>query len=143
MTLSHPFLLIVLLCESSPTVALYSRPFYFFGFLFTTQISLFFQVSTLRLIPSFTPLTGLKLTSPLTSLGLLQNIQHRKYARWKATYIHNCLKNGETPQAGPLVMEQDEEAGGTADMALGQTVVPELHQSASSVCVCGTVAGKR
>nr|XP_039254591.1 vacuolar protein sorting-associated protein VTA1 homolog [Styela clava] len=27
---------------------------------------------------------------------------HRKYARWKATYIHNCLKNGETPQPGPV-----------------------------------------
>ncbi|KAG9347536.1 hypothetical protein JZ751_005104 [Albula glossodonta] len=34
-----------------------------------------------------------------------ENIQHRKYARWKATYIHNCLKNGETPQAGPIGME--------------------------------------
>ncbi|XP_069028670.1 vacuolar protein sorting-associated protein VTA1 homolog isoform X2 [Embiotoca jacksoni] len=39
-----------------------------------------------------------------------ENIQHRKYARWKATYIHNCLKNGETPQAGPIGMDQDEEA---------------------------------
>ncbi|KAM8725336.1 vacuolar protein sorting-associated protein VTA1 homolog isoform 1-T1 [Acanthopagrus schlegelii] len=39
-----------------------------------------------------------------------ENIQHRKYARWKATYIHNCLKNGETPQAGPIGMEGDEEA---------------------------------
>ncbi|KAJ8396175.1 hypothetical protein AAFF_G00020420 [Aldrovandia affinis] len=34
-----------------------------------------------------------------------ENIQHRKYARWKATYIHNCLKNGETPQSGPIGME--------------------------------------
>ncbi|KAJ0026988.1 hypothetical protein NQD34_017988 [Periophthalmus magnuspinnatus] len=40
-----------------------------------------------------------------------ENIQHRKYARWKATYIHNCLKNGETPQSGPIGMEDDEEAG--------------------------------
>lgn len=39
-----------------------------------------------------------------------ENIQHRKYARWKATYIHNCLKNGETPQAGPIGMGEDEEA---------------------------------
>ncbi|KAM8832596.1 vacuolar protein sorting-associated protein VTA1 homolog isoform 2-T2 [Spinachia spinachia] len=38
-----------------------------------------------------------------------ENIQHRKYARWKATYIHNCLKNGETPQAGPIGMEDGEE----------------------------------
>ena len=26
----------------------------------------------------------------------------RKYARWKATYIHNCLKNKETPIPGPV-----------------------------------------
>ncbi|KAG7257960.1 hypothetical protein CRUP_013517 [Coryphaenoides rupestris] len=38
-----------------------------------------------------------------------ENIQHRKYARWKATYIHTCLKNGETPVAGPLAMEGAEE----------------------------------
>lgn len=27
-------------------------------------------------------------------------IQNRKYAKWKAAYIHNCLKNGETPVSG-------------------------------------------
>lgn len=31
----------------------------------------------------------------------------RKYAKWKATYIHNCLKNGQTPVPGPM-------AGGTS-----------------------------
>uniref|UniRef100_A0A3P9I7B4 Vacuolar protein sorting-associated protein VTA1 homolog n=2 Tax=Oryzias latipes TaxID=8090 RepID=A0A3P9I7B4_ORYLA len=41
-----------------------------------------------------------------------ENVKHRKYARWKATYIHNCLKNGETPQPGPIGMDEDEEAGG-------------------------------
>ncbi|KAJ4919343.1 hypothetical protein JOQ06_029545 [Pogonophryne albipinna] len=39
-----------------------------------------------------------------------ENVQHRKYARWKATCIHNCLKNGETPQSGPIGMEEDGEA---------------------------------
>jgi len=34
----------------------------------------------------------------------------RKYAKWKAAYIHNCLKNGETPHAGPL-----EEEGGPGE----------------------------
>lgn len=29
-------------------------------------------------------------------------IQNRKYAKWKAAYIHNCLKNGETPIPGPM-----------------------------------------
>ncbi|KAM6965523.1 vacuolar protein sorting-associated protein VTA1 homolog [Aplochiton taeniatus] len=36
-----------------------------------------------------------------------ENVQHRKYARWKATYIHNCLKNGETPQSGPVGMDEE------------------------------------
>ncbi|XP_078085551.1 vacuolar protein sorting-associated protein VTA1 homolog isoform X2 [Mustelus asterias] len=46
----------------------------------------------------------------LTVFGELteENIQHRKYAKWKAAYIHNCLKNGETPQSGPIGMEDDE-----------------------------------
>ena len=42
--------------------------------------------------------------------------KNRKYAKWKAAYIHNCVKNGETPHAGPL-----EEGGGdslTDDMGL-------------------------
>ena len=26
----------------------------------------------------------------------------RKYAKWKATYIHNCLKRGEQPVPGPI-----------------------------------------
>lgn len=34
-----------------------------------------------------------------------ENLQQRKYAKWKAAYIHNCLKNGETPQPGPIGME--------------------------------------
>lgn len=52
-----------------------------------------------------------KVLRPFFSLPL-QNIQHRKYARWKATYIHNCLKSGETPEAGPSGMDPDVEAGG-------------------------------
>ena len=44
---------------------------------------------------------------PPLFLSLFQNIQHRKYARWKATYIHNCLKSGETPQAGPDGYEEE------------------------------------
>lgn len=27
--------------------------------------------------------------------------EKRKYAKWKAAYIHNCLKAGETPMSGP------------------------------------------
>lgn len=35
-------------------------------------------------------------------------VQSRKYAKWKAAYIHNCLKNGDTPQSGPPTSEDDE-----------------------------------
>ncbi|XP_035380141.1 vacuolar protein sorting-associated protein VTA1 homolog isoform X2 [Electrophorus electricus] len=51
--------------------------------------------------------TASLLLDVLTVFGELseENIQHRKYARWKATYIHNCLKSGETPQPGPIGME--------------------------------------
>ncbi|XP_058460445.1 vacuolar protein sorting-associated protein VTA1 homolog [Malaya genurostris] len=35
--------------------------------------------------------------------------QNRKYAKWKASYIHNCLKNGETPIPGPMKTDEDNE----------------------------------
>ncbi|XP_063360912.1 vacuolar protein sorting-associated protein VTA1 homolog [Cydia amplana] len=40
----------------------------------------------------------------LTTFGDLTDeaAQNRKYAKWKAAYIHNCLKNGETPVPGPI-----------------------------------------
>ncbi|XP_046980063.1 vacuolar protein sorting-associated protein VTA1 homolog isoform X1 [Schistocerca americana] len=40
----------------------------------------------------------------LTTFGELTDeaTQNRKYAKWKAAYIHNCLKNGETPVPGPM-----------------------------------------
>ncbi|KZC07811.1 Vacuolar protein sorting-associated protein VTA1 like protein [Dufourea novaeangliae] len=39
----------------------------------------------------------------LTVFGELteEATQNRKYAKWRATYIHTCLKNGETPVPGP------------------------------------------
>lgn len=37
--------------------------------------------------------------------------KQQKYAKWKAAYIHNCLKNGDTPIAGP----QDMPGGGPDD----------------------------
>lgn len=35
-------------------------------------------------------------------------VQNRKYAKWKAAYIHNCLKNGETPVPGPMIDDSEE-----------------------------------
>jgi vacuolar protein sorting-associated protein VTA1 len=36
--------------------------------------------------------------------------QQQKYAKWKAAYIHNCLKNGETPVSGPNAQHNAEDA---------------------------------
>ncbi|GBP84604.1 Vacuolar protein sorting-associated protein VTA1 homolog [Eumeta japonica] len=46
----------------------------------------------------------------LTTFGELTDeaMQNRKYAKWKAAYIHNCLKNGETPIPGPMPTDDDE-----------------------------------
>lgn len=40
----------------------------------------------------------------LTSFGELSEdiTEKRKYAKWKAAYIHNCLKAGEKPVSGPM-----------------------------------------
>lgn len=32
-------------------------------------------------------------------------INTQKYAKWKAMYIHNCMKNGESPTPGPPASE--------------------------------------
>lgn len=65
----------------------------------------------------------------LNVLGELtpENAHHRDYAKWKAAYIHNCLKNGETPVAGPVEgapegpdsEDQNETNEGTEDQAVG------------------------
>lgn len=46
----------------------------------------------------------------LTLFGELSedNVKRKKYASWKAAYIHNCLKNGETPVPGPQSGEENE-----------------------------------
>ncbi|KAF4524833.1 hypothetical protein B566_EDAN014316 [Ephemera danica] len=46
--------------------------------------------------------------------------QNKKYAKWKASYIHNCLKSGETPIPGPMGGEEGEDdfgAVGGSDQA--------------------------
>lgn len=58
----------------------------------------------------------------LTTFGELteEAVQNRKYAKWKAAYIHNCLKNGETPVPGPLQSE-DGTANEDGDSTSGTT----------------------
>ncbi|XP_054720395.1 vacuolar protein sorting-associated protein VTA1 homolog isoform X2 [Uloborus diversus] len=54
---------------------------------------------------------------------------HRKYAKWKATYIHNCLKNGIVPTPGPVAMEgEDEELSNPNDMANSENTSPYIPQ---------------
>lgn len=47
----------------------------------------------------------------LTVFGELspENSHYKKYAKLKAAYIHNCLKNGETPVPGPLDGGEDDD----------------------------------
>ena len=47
----------------------------------------------------------------LTTFGELtpEVTHHKKYAKWKAAYIHNCLKNGETPVPGPQATGEEED----------------------------------
>ncbi|NXW12761.1 VTA1 protein, partial [Circaetus pectoralis] len=61
-----------------------------------------------------------------------QNAQHRKYARWKAAYIHNCLKNGETPQPGPIGMEGESFADVEREEAGSSSLHSGTTQPASS-----------
>lgn len=44
-----------------------------------------------------------------------------KYAKWKAAYIHNCLKNGEMPVPGPMTSEESDDS-----------VLPSYDQQPSS-----------
>ncbi|EJD74716.1 hypothetical protein LOAG_18006 [Loa loa] len=68
----------------------------------------------------------------LTLFGELDEnlIATRKYAKWKAAYIHSCMKNGETPKPGS--------SGGQVgdlkdfDMTIPQTETREEPQSTAS-----------
>jgi len=59
----------------------------------------------------------------ITTFGELSEeaVHNRKYAKWKAAYIHNCLKNGETPHAGPLPVEGEEENASGVEQQPGTT----------------------
>ncbi len=53
-----------------------------------------------------------------------ENAHARKYAKWKAAYIHNCLKNGETPVPGPV--GGPDEGSGAAPVAPGGWQAPQI-----------------
>lgn len=70
--------------------------------------------------------TAGRLYDVLETFGELSTevVQNRKYAKWKATYIHNCLKNGETPIAGPLAGDGDDEFNEFMNAATGDLPLP-------------------
>ncbi|KAL6429526.1 hypothetical protein ACFW04_007463 [Cataglyphis niger] len=84
--------------------------------------------------------TAQALYNVLTLFGELsvEAVQNRKYAQWKASYIHNCLMNGETPVPGPM-KEQDEEndfvealnKNDNADLSVDTTESPKDNTSQS------------
>lgn len=60
----------------------------------------------------------------LTTFGDLEEelAANCKYAKWKAAYIHNCLKNGEMPVPGPLA-----EDGGEGADSFGEQSKMDYH----------------
>lgn len=54
-----------------------------------------------------------------------ENAHAKKYSKWKAAYIHNCLKNGETPVPGPAASGEEEEEGGEGG-AVGGWQMPQI-----------------
>lgn len=65
----------------------------------------------------------------LTTFGELTDeaTQNRKYAKWKAAYIHNCLKNGETPVPGPMQSEDSEQnEDGSANNSQDTATTPQV-----------------
>ncbi|KAL1139048.1 hypothetical protein AAG570_009109 [Ranatra chinensis] len=62
--------------------------------------------------------TSAMLMDILTTFGELPEeiAKNCKYAKWKAAYIHNCLKSGETPIPGPVDW-QDGQNGEDSDIA--------------------------
>ncbi|XP_076626520.1 vesicle trafficking 1 isoform X2 [Colletes latitarsis] len=64
----------------------------------------------------------------LTVIGELSenDMQKRKYAKWKATYIYNCLQNGETPIPGPIEENTD-------NIDLEKSLEEELNDSVTTM----------
>lgn len=60
--------------------------------------------------------------------------QNCKYAKWKAAYIHNCLRNGETPVPGPLGGEEQGSEGGPSTSGQPQ---PSIGEKFTNFWWCG------
>ncbi|XP_049865788.1 vacuolar protein sorting-associated protein VTA1 homolog [Pectinophora gossypiella] len=77
----------------------------------------------------------------LTTFGQLTDeaAQNRKYAKWKAAYLHNCLKNGDTPVPGPMQSDSNPSQAGSATPSINvnqpstPTSLPQAPGFASNV----------
>ncbi|XP_037040315.1 vacuolar protein sorting-associated protein VTA1 homolog [Bradysia coprophila] len=58
--------------------------------------------------------------------------KNSKYAKWKAAYIHNCLKNGETPVPGPMDEGNEEEDEDDELANLAKPPQPQVPQPSTS-----------
>ena len=69
---------------------------------------------------------------------LTPEIAHaRKYSKWKAAYIHNCLKRGEVPVPGPMGGEEDLEGDGAGLGDVKEDKESERMPPASNVAAAG------
>lgn len=68
---------------------------------------------------------------------LFKGAHHQKYAKWKAAYIHKCLKNGETPVAGPVGGEDED----TIDQEGGATPYPSSTNNQQPAANTGPPTG--
>lgn len=66
----------------------------------------------------------------LTTFGELTDEvqQNCKYAKWKAAYIHNCLRNGEMPVPGPLGGKEEGSDSGPSTSGIGNKLIAEFFK---------------
>jgi hypothetical protein len=75
-----------------------------------------------------------------------QLVANRKYAKWKATYIHNCLKNGETPVPGPpggfqAGEDYEPNVGGNPSLGFDHLNVNDEHDFGKNLRVVNRILG--
>uniref|UniRef100_T1JJW8 Vta1/callose synthase N-terminal domain-containing protein n=1 Tax=Strigamia maritima TaxID=126957 RepID=T1JJW8_STRMM len=59
-------------------------------------------------------------------------LQNKKYSKWKAAYIHNCLKSGEAPIPGPIGDSGEGFAYDTDEGATGWNQPPREPESGNT-----------
>jgi vacuolar protein sorting-associated protein VTA1 len=74
-----------------------------------------------------------------------ENAHMKKYSKWKAAYIHNCLKNGETPVPGPMEGEEDNEnempPSNTGASAYDEPQIPTVPNTQVNIKALNKISG--